>query len=186
MAKNAKTAKRSGAKAETGSGNQVPPTRATGAESATGQALAAQNSDIPQGEDRGSKVEQVGGEAQADYIEGAEPQGAQAEPAKFTSNGQLEHGTTGSPSGPVPIATKAATQEEAEDLAEKQDEAHDLHVNRSVKDKKLDDRTVARLGRAELAAIGAKRGYDLPEAGTRATRAAFASAQDKDKNLIKD
>lgn len=191
-AKNAKSTRgktaRAAAKGKTQELSQVPPTRATGAETATGQAIrtADGTNETPQGEDRGSKVPIVGGEPQPDLLEGAAPKGAQLEPAKFSSNGQLEGGTVGSPTGSIPVSAVARDQEHADELLEKADAEHAKFLNRSFKDKKLDDRTLSHIGGAELRAIAAKRGYDIPEAGTRATRAAFARAQDDDENLLED
>lgn len=156
---------------------QVPPTRATGAESATGVAIAQQSAEIPQGEDRGSKVEPVGGQPKPDADAHA-PTGAQAEPARFTSNGQLPHNTVPTPSGPVPVAAVAASQEHADKLVSDVNERHDAYVNRQLH-KRLSAETVRRLGRSELQAIAEQRGYDMPAGGMRISRESFLQQQDE-------
>lgn len=166
---------------------QVPPTRATGLESATGTAIREnERDDIPQGEDRGSKIEIEGGEPEADALEGAEPRGAQAEPARFTSNGQIPHNTVPSPSGAVPVGAVATSVEDARARVEEAQRSHDeAYANRGGANQRISEATVGRLGRAELLAIAQTRGYEGMNdlAGTRRTRTDFLKAQDEDESI---
>jgi hypothetical protein len=182
MTENAKSA----TSAEASGQSKVPPTRATGAESATGAAIAAKDDKIPQGTDRGSQVEIQGGAPEPDALEGATPKGDQAKPAEFSSNGQLPNGMVGSPSGPVPVGAVARDQKHADELLKETKSQRDQVINRNPKGKRLTDATINRLSGAELRAIAGQRGYDIPEAGTRMTRAAFARAQDADNNVVLD
>lgn len=162
----------------------VPPTRQTGPESATGQAIRDANGEqeIPKGEERGSQVEIQGGDPKATLEGGDKPRGMQAKPAIFSSNGEIPRNAVPTASGLVPVSTVANTQEEADAIVEKREEDHKRYVERTVdKHEELDAATVGRLGRAELRAIGEQRGYEMPEAGTRATRAAFLNGQSKDE-----
>jgi hypothetical protein len=169
-----------------GGKNEVPPTRATGLESATGTALnEAARTDVPKGKERGSTVPIDGGQPKPDYLEEGNPNKISKEPAKFTSNGQVPDGTVGSPSGSVPVAAFARDQKHADQLLKDQAEKHNAYIEARNNPKKLDDNTVNRMGGAELRAIGLQRGYDLGERGTRGTRAEFIRAQDKDKTLKK-
>lgn len=162
----------------------VPPTRATGAESATGmQIRAASGQEIPKGKEAGSQVPIDGGDPTPDHKGPQKARGLQAEPALFVSNGSIPHQAVASPSGLVGPAAVASTPEEAKSMVDARVEEHTAFVERTVTNKHLDEPTLARLGRAELAAIGTQRGYDMPEAGTRATRAAFARGQDADKTI---
>lgn len=161
---------------------QVPPTRATGAGSATGTAIDAQTKDIPTGEDRGSTVPIVGGEPAPDS-ERPEPVGAQVEPARFTSNGQLPHNSVPSPTGSLPVGAVATSQAHADKLVAQTNEAHDSYVAR--KRKRLDANTVRRLSRAELQAIAEQRGYNLPPGGNKISRDAFLQEQDSDEQLAR-
>ena len=180
-AKNAKSAKsRGGAKGK----SEVPPTLATGAETATGTAIAQGAKQIPKGAKRGSTVEIVGGEPQPDADGPQKPRGDQAEPARFTSNGQIPEGTVASTAGPIPVSVIARDQDHADELLDQKAEEHQAFLERRVSGKRLDEHTNSRLTGPELRAIGQQRGYDINDtAGTRATRAAFSAAQSKDKNL---
>lgn len=164
---------------EEGSGAQVPPTRATGPESATGAAL--EDRPIPQGEDRGSKVEPEGGWPKPD-AEGPENVGAQTEPARFTSNGQIPHNTIPSPTGAVPVGATGLSAEDARARVEEANQAHDDYVaKRGQAAARLSNETISRLHVAELRAIALQRGYALDEfAGTRRARQQFRDAQDQD------
>lgn len=160
---------------------QVPPTRATGPETATGAALAASSHETPKGSDRGSKVE-IAGDPRPDSER--EAHGAQLEPARFTSNGQLPHNTVPSPTGAVPVGAVASSVEDAQKRVEASNKAHDEFVARRKGGRKLDEATINRLTGAELRAIGEQRGYALgTNLGTRSARRAFIEAQTKDPNF---
>lgn len=162
---------------------QVPPTRATGPESATGAALAAAKHEIPSGDDRGSKTP-VAGDPQPDQTR--EATGAQTTPARFTSNGQLPHNTVPSPTGSVPVGLVATSVEDAKDRVEATMREHDAAVAARKTNRRLDTATINRLTGAELRAIGEQRGYVMSAyAGTRTMRALFTAAQDKDPNIEK-
>lgn len=177
--KGGSTKGRSGANPASGS-ETVPTTRQTGPETATGQQIAWDNGEqeVPKGDERGSQLEIEGGEPTPTIEGGDKPRGLQAEPALFVSNGQVAHDMVPSPTGLQPIAAVAATPEEAKKKIDERVEQHQQYINRTQnKDKVLDEATVGRLGKAELRAIALQRGYDVPEAGTRAIRANFLRAQ---------
>lgn len=160
---------------------QVPPTRQTGPESATGVALADQS--IPKGKDRGSSIEPEGGHPKPD-VEAPKAKGAQLEPARFTSNGQLPHNTVAGPSGPVPVSALGLSAEDSAAKVEQTNQAHDDFVNRREQKQRLTHETIQRLSPQDLRAIGAQRGYSVPETGgVRAVRQAFIEAQDSDTDL---
>lgn len=163
----------------------VPPTRATGPETATGQQIkwAAGEVEVPKGDERGSQVDIEGGDPTPTLEGGDKPRGLQAEDALFSSNGQVASDMEASPTGLQPIGANSASPEEAKKKIEQRRTEHEAYVNRTPKVERLDDATINRLGRAELAAIGKQRGYSIPDAGTRATRAAFAAGQDSDSKL---
>lgn len=163
----------------------VPPTRATGAESATGAQIAHETGQQspPKGAEAGSQVEIEGGDPTPDLKGPQTPRGLQAETAMFVSNGSISATDIPSPTGLQPVSNVATSVEHARELVKTKKDEHAAFVNRSVKAKRLDEDEVARMGRAELNAIGVQRGYDMPEAGTRATRAAFLAGQDADKGL---
>ena len=138
------------------------------------------SAEIPSGADRGSTVPIVGTPTPSSAP--GKPHGAQAEPARFSSNGQIPHNTVPSPSGALPVGAVATSQEHADQLVAATNAAHDAFVKKV--DKRLDPATVNRLGHAELRAIGDQRGYKLSAyMGARAMRAAFLEAQSKDTNL---
>lgn len=168
---------------EQGESAQVPPTRQTGAESATGVALQQQEKEIPQGEDRGSKVEIEGGDSIRPDAEAPEATGAQIEPARYTSNGQLPHNQVPTPTGSVPVGATGLSVEDARKRTDEVKQAHDDFINRDIRRQRIPAETVSRLHPAELRAIAGQRGYDLGEGGTRSTRDAFLRAQDEDDAL---
>lgn len=163
----------------------VPPTRAVGAETATGQQIAHETGqqDIPKGQDAGSQVEIEGGDPTPDAEGPQKPRGLQAESALFVSNGSVSATDVASPTGLQPVGAVATSVDHARELVKTRREDHEAFVNRSPKAKRLDESTVNALGRAELAALGKQRGYDMPDAGTRATRAAFLHGQSADKSF---
>lgn len=167
---------------------QVPPTLATGAETATGRALdEAERDDVPQGAERGSQVEIEGGDPEPDALEGAAPQGAQTEPARFTSNGSLPINMVPSPSGSVPVGAVATSVEDGRKRVEEAQKSHDQTYMRETRNQRLSEATVGRIGRAELQAIGHTRGYEMDiNAGTRKTRNDFLKFQDEDDTLSVD
>lgn len=163
----------------------VPPTRARGPETATGQQIAWKSGEqtIPKGDERGSQTEIEGGEPTPTIEGGDKPRGLQAEEALFVSNGQIASDMTATPTGLQPIGGQSASPEEAREKIETRKQEHLAYVECTPKVEKLDEATVSRLGRAEVAAIGKQRGYKIPDAGTRATRAAFLAEQGADTKL---
>lgn len=155
---------------------QVPQTTQTGGASATGAAIEAKTKEVPQGEDRGSKAPIVG-VPQADTVK-PKPQGAQAQPAQFTSNGQIPHGFVASPAGAVPASLVAKSPEHAKELTDAAIEQHKKALSNT--DRALSEAEVSRMSRAELVAVAAQRGYNVPQAGSRVTREAFLFAQKND------
>lgn len=181
----AKTADSAAAGEAGGSGNDpkktgVPPTRAVGTGTATGMAIqdGMGDQDIPKGKDAGSPQKIDGGDPPADLLgKPGKARGLQAEPAIFSSNGEIPSNHVASPSGPVPVAAVAGSPEEAKKAVERHREQHKRYVESRAEHKVLDENTINRLSKTELRAIGDARGYDMPVAGTRATRAAFSDAQ---------
>lgn len=170
----------------------VPPTRATGAESATGTAIAeARRDDVPQGEDRGSKVAIEGGEPQPDYLDDGTTNKNPEEPAVFSSNGQILPGTAPSPSGPVSVSATGANALGGAEAGVKAPDSpsiqaqKDFNAQRAAAQEEskadvLDEQTISRLSKTDLRAIGHQRGYDMPDTGgTRTMRAAFLAGQSK-------
>lgn len=182
--------KKTGAKTPASSeGALVPPTRQSGIESATGKALAAETKEIPSGAERGNKNEIQGGTPKPD-AEGPKNSGAQTQPAVFTSNGQVPHGFVGSPTGPVAVGTVARDADHAQELIQKnRDDQIAYNEKRwrgATQQEYLSEKQVAKMSRPDVKALAVQRGYkNFPDAGTRATRAAFMAAQDKDETLQK-
>lgn len=175
-----------GAKASPSEGSTtVPPTRAVGSETATGLQLAHERGEqeVPKGAERGSQVEIEGGDPTPDAEGPQKPRGLQAESALFVSNGSISSTDVPSPSGLQPIGAVATSVEHGRQLVEDKKREHQKFVSRSPRAEALEDAQVQTMGRAELKALGQQRGYDMPDAGTRATRAAFLAAQDKDQTL---
>lgn len=163
----------------------VPPTRSTGPETATGQQIkwAAGEQDVPKGDERGSQTEIEGGEPTPTIEGGDEPRGLQAEDALFSSNGQIASDMEASPTGLQPIGAASASPEEAQEKIAKRKADHQAYIERTPRLEQLDEPTIGRLGKTELRAIGLQRGYTMPETGTRAMRASFIAAQDKDERI---
>lgn len=163
----------------------VPPTRQRGPETATGQqiAWASGEQEVPKGKERGSQVEIAGGDPKPTIEGGDEPRGLQAEDALFSSNGQIASDMEASPTGLQPIGMTVNSPEEAQEKIDRRREEHQKYVERSPRLEALDEPTIGRLGKTELRAIGLQRGYTMPETGTRAMRASFIAAQDKDERL---
>lgn len=160
---------------------QVPPTRQTGLGSATGAAIQQDEREIPSGSDRGSKIEIVGGPPKPD-VDGPKNVGAQTEPARFTSNGQLPHNSIPTSSGPVSVGATGLSIEDAQKRVDEVNAAHDRFVAQRGTRQRLAPDTVRRLHAIEIQAIAEQRGYVLPgDGGARMTRAAFLKAQDEDK-----
>lgn len=166
----------------------VPKTRSAGPETATGQQIAWKSGaqEVPSGDDRGSKVETVGGDPTPTLEGGDAPRGLQAEDALFVSNGQVASDMVPTPTGLQPIGSVAASPEEAQTMIDKRKEDHLAYVAGTAKLDELDEPTINRLGKTELRAIGLQRGYKMPDSGTRAMRAAFLAEQGKDERVGKE
>lgn len=161
----------------------VPPTRQGGVLTATGQAVrqALELEEIPKGDERGAPDAP---EMEPDYLEGQAPQGLQAEPALFVSNGEVDLRLQPTAAGPQPEI--AATREALEEHIQQRREEHQdyIETRSRTRDKKLSQATIDRLGHQELRAIGTQRGYqNAPEHGNRTTRTWFAKAQKEDEGL---
>ena len=123
--------------------------------------------------------------AHADYVgEGAKPVGLQAAESMFVSNGALPPGFVPSTSGPVPISTATTSQEAAQKMdTQRMNQVSDAYNNTSSR-QKITKEKLARMSRAEIAAVAHDRGYDIsPAAGGRGSRSLFLAAQDKDEAL---
>ena len=170
-----------GGSVKTAAGSVLPRGAVMSPLTATGQALHEETKEIPQGEDRGSKLE-IDGDIKPDSEGGGEPQGLQAEPARFAVNGSVPPNTVPSPSGPVPIAAVAATPEDAQKRLEEHQKVIESQFKNSVE--KLSEAKIGRMSRSELQAVAFDRGYDIPQAGSRVTRTAFKRAQDQDQYAV--
>lgn len=133
---------------------------------------------------RGSQVE-IAGTAKADFaaVEGAQPEGLQAEQAIFVVNGTVDPNTVASPTGPVPMSAVTSDFKRAQQLKETQ--LKTFSQNRSMRGiRPIEEDRVNTMTAAELRAVANDRGYDLGnQAGARATRMRFLRAQSKDENL---
>lgn len=169
---------------KTKDGAVIPKGAQTGSSTATGQAIAEEERKPIKGKERGSTQKIEGAPKTGDLgIKGAsvKPQGMQKEPAVYVTNGTVEPLTIGTPSGPQPVASVAATPEAAKKLIDerREQQKHELRTT----GKRLTDAQVARMTRHELHAVAHDRGYDIGEAGSRVTRASFLRAQDEDTQL---
>lgn len=154
----------------------------SGSGSATGQ---AKENDSGQEDERlvGSEDRPApeGAPERGDYgqVEYAQPVGLQAEPAAFTPGGTIPAGFVASPSGFVPASTVANPEEAIETTLGKQKVA--------APPRKLTQEEVEALDGPTVRAIGAQRGYQMPDmAGSRTARARFLAEQDKDPAFKKE
>lgn len=166
----------------------VPPTRQVADSTATGMQIQHESGQqfIPKGKDAGSPVPIQGKEPEPDFLgKGNKPTGLQAEKALFVSNGSVPSDVVATPTGPQPIGAIATSPEHGEQLMKDHREQHQRFIDKTKAPARhrLDEATIGRLTRAELKAIGDQRGYDIPDAGTRATRAAFLRDQGNDKEI---
>ena len=194
-AKKGGAAKKASARGAPEGASEVPVTRATGGDTATGTAIReAERDDLPQGKDRGSKNPIEGGDQiKPDLITPpGKPTGLQSEPALYTSNGEVDVTQLPTPTGPVgPAAAEGVNS--LDDYIQRRDKrieelktAEDRRAD--LRRKAIDERTVNSLSKTDLRAIAQQRGYeDFPEdRGTRATREAFLRSQEKDTFLKKE
>lgn len=157
---------------------------ATGTGTATGQALrdASNAPEIPEGDDRGSKVPIEGGaHIKPDAVKpGQKPHSLQAEPAIFVSNGSIDPDTVATPGGPVPAGATGQTQEQVEQHRE---DVREMLSKSATHEgfKRIPRATIDKATGAELRAAAADRGWDLgDEAGNRVTRARFIAKQNEE------
>lgn len=155
----------------------------SGTGTATGKAKSER--EIPKGKDRGAKEPHDEG-ASPDYFEGGKkPEGAQAEPARFTPTGSIRAGMVASPTGPVPASARARSSEEGEKLLERQKERERESVlGREEGRGAVTEDQLNRMSASEIRAVAHDRGYDLGARGGRhRTRRAFLRAQEEDETL---
>lgn len=156
-----------------------------GGDTAIGNARAAADKEIPEGEDRGSKAEIVGGEPQADYpaFSPAAPVGSQSQPALITTNGTLPVGHVASPSGLVPVSAVTSDPTHATQLIQDHLDEQEKQILRSGYEK-LSRAKIESMSAGELRAVASDRGYDIGDyAGSRSTRQRFIKAQNEDEGL---
>lgn len=162
---------------------------ATGENTATGQAALTRSGakEIPQGEDRGSKLD-TGPIPAADYVgEGQAPVGEQAEPAVFAPNGALDSRMVPSNSGLVPLASVATSPEHANQLREEQKQRVAEQYASTHSRQRLTNEKINSMSAQELRAVAHDRGYDISgAAGKRGTRQMFMQAQNDDTGLLGD
>lgn len=166
---------------ETSGGAVLPKGAAGGSGTATGTERINDTKGIPTGKDAGSTREIAGGNpVPDDQLKGTKPKGLQAEPAVWALNGSLEPNTVSSPSGPV--VAQGATQEEVD----KKLSDHRENVKAQIRPshRKLTEEHLSRMTRAEVSAVARDRGYQIPDAGHRVSRAAFLRAQDEDEYAV--
>lgn len=134
------------------------------------------------GDEAAEKKEIAGGdEIVADYSgqRTQKPVGLQAEEASFAPNGTVNPALVPSPSGSVPGIqvglSGEALQKRQEELIDRQKKALE---ERQKGPEALTDEQIESMSAAELRAVAADRGYQIPTtSGRRATQRAFRSAQ---------
>lgn len=176
--------------AENGAGT-VPHGLATTAFAGVGSASAqAQRQDagleeIPEGEERGSTLDAGQGDVVADGSgnETQSPTGLQAEAAQFTTNGSVLGNMVASPTGPVPVSMVAGSPEEAQKVLEDRKAAIERENEGRNPDRRFSEEEVNLMDGGTLRAIAARRGYNLPGAGTRGARREFIRLQEGDKTF---
>lgn len=176
---------------ESGQDTAAKPDAITAERAATGVGTATGREAIRrQDETEGGRATETGHDdeiegAHADYLgEGKPPVGTQTEPSMFVSNGAIQPNMVPSPSGPVPISTVARSQEHANQINESRTQQISDSYNNTSARQRITDEKLARMTRAEIAAVAFDRGYDISSAaGGRATRSLFKAAQDKDQDL---
>lgn len=138
------------------------------------------DTDIPRGEDRGSKVA-IEGEPESDYpdMDYAKPQGAQAKPANMAVNGTVPVNMVPTPSGPVPIGATRSQAIPAKELVQS-GIRRGAYSGKLEQGTKLSEDDVRKLDGPTLRAIAADRGYNVGMGGTNAIRQQFLEAQEKD------
>lgn len=141
-----------------------------------------EEAEIPQGEDRGSKLPIAGEFKEGDAWEGAEPQGAQAQPAIITTNGTVPVNMIGTPSGPVPISAVESDPVRGAELIQERLDADEKEILRTGY-ARLSRAKIASMSANELRAVASDRGYDIGQAGNRLSRQRFIKAQQDDKNF---
>jgi hypothetical protein len=121
-----------------------------------------------------------------DFLEGQAPQGLQAEPARFVTNGSLEPNMVASNSGPVPASAANFTPEAGEAAVEAQIKAEDDALRaRFEQRQEIDEETISRMSAAEIRAVASDRGYTELDGimGRKQSRSAFLTAQKADKSI---
>jgi hypothetical protein len=88
---------------------------------------------------------------------------------------EAEAAKVASPTGPVPASAVAATVEDAQELLKEQRQQTRDALRHPRATDELDEETVKRLSRADLATVAHQRGYEFP--GRRITPDAFMEAQ---------
>jgi hypothetical protein len=154
-------------------------TAATGLGSATGQARENRS---------GAEDERLKGADKREAPEGApkmgdfarvelpEPDGLQAEPAAFSTAGTIPSGMVSSPGGFVPISAVSDPKRAIERTL--------ASTGRNPDDRKLTEEEVESLDGASVRAIGAQRGYEMPDmAGGRSMRRIFLEKQAEDSRF---
>ena len=153
-----------------------------GVGSAAQQARRRERFGDPENEDRGGDEDLIAGGPPPPDSDNPDPQGLQAEEAQFTTNGSVAGNMIPSPTGPVPVALVAGSPEEAEEVLARRREALEEEKQRLNPDRRFEEDEVAELDGGTLRALGARRGYEMPGAGTRAAQKAFLRQQDTDPN----
>jgi hypothetical protein len=169
---------------ETPAGELIPRGAVTASNTATGQALGEHERERPEEEGNPDAEDHGASEAVAAYEDtGTEPQGKQAEPARFAVNGTVEHGMVPSNYGPIPAAAAGRDRDHAMELADQNLKTVRNEITSGRR--RLSSSQIARSSKQELRAIAISLGYeDVPQdRGSRVTREAFERAQAADESL---
>jgi hypothetical protein len=110
-------------------------------------------------------------------VSDGKPKGLQAVAAPIAADG----GSLPAKGNPVGNPTGSRIDNIA--LREAEVDRDKARATEARKNLRLTDEQIGKMGSAELRAIGLQRGYDIPVAGGRSTRAAFLTAQEQDKNI---
>lgn len=135
---------------------------------------------IPEGDDRGSKVEIAGGDSiKPDFPshEPTKPVGMQAEPAIMTTSGTVPFGLAPSPTGPIPADRARALGIEPHVLRDAHKGQFGVKLDPSVP---LTQAQLDALDQTTIRAIAHDRGYDIPIRGRTAVAQLFLQKQKND------
>ena len=154
---------------------------------AVGQArekyLGNEDERIKKLQSRGSEVPVKGKPKSAVAKQSTAPEGAQAQPAIYTTNGTVPVGMLPSGSGLQPASASIADPAAAAKAVAEAQQVAEKHLLRSGAEK-ISRNKIESMSAADLRAVATDRGYDLSEqGGNRVTRRRFLKLQEEDDSL---